>query len=343
MQDHWNVPAHRFDPSGEYGSRTIKIDNCMLANRETTFIADHVTAGKHSSELFCDAAIDFIRSFDGDAPYFTYISFMAPHDPRSMPREFREMYDPESIELPPNFMGRHPVEYGNTDIRDDVLAAYPRDPAEVRRHIAEYYAMISHLDHQMGRVIEAIEARGDLDNTIFLFAGDNGLALGQHGLMGKQSTFEHSVRVPFIIAGPGIPRGELRDAYIYLYDIFPTLCDILGLQPPDSVEGTSFLPEIQDPGKKGRETLYFAYTSKIRAVKDRRFKLMEHVHNGQRTTQLFDLQEDPWELANLAETRAHAATVRSLRTELVRLKEEWDDEAHPLGKIFWEGYGRNGS
>jgi arylsulfatase A-like enzyme len=310
----------------------------MLENVESQFEADHVTAGKHSSELFCDAAIDFINSADGEKPFFAYVSFMAPHDPRSMPKEFRDMYNPNSIELPPNFMGMHPVEYGNAIERDEMLSGYPRTPAETRRHIAEYYAMISHLDHEMGRVMAAVESEGIADNTIFVFAGDNGLAIGQHGLMGKQNTYEHSVRVPLVVSGPGIPRGEVRDQFVYLLDIFPTLFDLLGLQTPDTVEGMSFLPVIRDAGHPGRGSLYFAFTDKIRAVKDRRYKLMEHVHEGLRTTQLFDLAEDPWELANLAESAAHRQTARRLRAELFDLRDEWDDETHRLGRSYWDGY-----
>ena len=338
MQDHWNVPAHSFDPSGAYSARTMKVNNCMHDNEETEFISDHVVAGKHSSELFCEAAAEFIRDRVDADPFFAYISFMAPHDPRSMPKKFREMYDPGTIALPPNFMAYHPVDFGNRGGRDETLAPYPRTPDMVRRHIAEYYAMISHLDDQMGVVLKALEAKGELDNTVIIFAGDNGLALGQHGLFGKQNNYEHSIRVPFIISGPGIPKNERRDTYIYLLDIFPTLCDIIGLQPPASVEGQSFLSSIRDSQVPARESLYFAYTSKIRSVKNDRYKLMEYVHEGHRTTMLFDLQNDPWELANLAAEPAAADVAERLRKELFRYRDDWDDEAHPLGTEFWSGY-----
>ena len=340
MQDHWNVPAHSFDPTGEYPSRTIKINDSSFSNAEQVFTSDHVVAGKHSSELFCEATADFISNYDDDAPFFTYVSFMAPHDPRSMPKEFREMYDPDSILLPENFMALHPVEYGNTNIRDELLSPYPRTPEVTKRHIAEYYAMISHLDHQIGVVIRALEKKGELENTIILFAGDNGLAVGQHGLFGKQSNFEHSIRVPFIISGPGIPRGETRDAYIYLLDIYPTLCDLLGIEAPESVEGLSFKPVIENQVTTTRKTLYFAYTDKIRSVKDDRYKLMEFVHEGQKTSLLFDLENDPWELANLIGTAGYAETTEGLRKELYQFRDAWDDEKHHLGAGYWEGYRR---
>ena len=164
--------------------------------------------------MVCNAAIDFIDKMDSDQPFFTYVSFLAPHDPRVMPERFKEMYKPEDMELPPNFMGGHPFDNGALHIRDEELAAFPRNPEEVKEHIAEYYAMITHLDYEIGRVIQKLEEKGLLENTIVVFAGDNGLAVGQHGLFGKQSCYEHSNRVPLIFAGPGIPQGEKRDAYV---------------------------------------------------------------------------------------------------------------------------------
>ena len=338
MEDHWNVPACRFDPTGTY---EVSTPHCVAMGRSNELRyrkCDHVTAGKHSSELFGDAVIDFLEGYDSEAPFFAYVSFMAPHDPRTMPRKYLGMYDPESVPLPPNFMGGHPFDNGELEVRDEVLAGFPRTPEEVRRHIAEYYAMITHLDAQMARVLAALERTGKAGNTIIVFAGDNGLAVGQHGLMGKQSNYDHSVRVPLIMAGPGVPRGERRDAFVYLLDIMPTLCELTGLPIPGSVEGRSLVPALRDPGQKVRDTLYFAYTDKHRAVRDRRFKLIEYVVGGRRTTQLFDLEADPWELHNLADDPAHTVKLAELRSELVRWRDEWDDTESSWGKTFWTGY-----
>ncbi|MCB0157928.1 MAG: sulfatase-like hydrolase/transferase, partial [Caldilineaceae bacterium] len=277
------------------------------------------------------------RTHDQAAPFMLYVAFMAPHDPRTMPREFLELYDPDAVDLPPNFMAAHPFDNGEMDVRDEGLAAKPRDPAEIRRHIAEYYAMISHLDAQIGRVLDALEETGQADNTIIVFAGDNGLALGRHGLMGKQSLYDHSVHVPLILAGPGIPAGAQTDDYAYLLDIYPTLCDLLGVDTPASVDGMSLVPVLRGTGS-GRDQLVFAYRDVQRAIQDDRFKLIEYCVDGVRTTQLFDLARDPWELENLADDPTHAARVDALRTELRR---QWqtvygDDQAQ--GRAFWANY-----
>lgn len=337
MADHWNVPMHGYDPEGRYDGRLPECVNAWGSNELRIRNADHITCGTHSSELVCDAAIDFIGRAETDHPFFAYIAFLAPHDPRTMPEAFRTMYEGEEIELPPNFMGGHPFDNGALHIRDEELAAFPRDPEDVRTHIAEYYGMISHLDHQLGRVIEALETRGVLDNTVIVFAGDNGLAVGQHGLMGKQNCYDHSVRVPLIFAGPGIPEGSKTDAYAYLFDIYPTLCELCGCNIPDSVEGVSLFTAMHDADEKLRDTMYFAFTDVQRAVKDRRFKLVEYaVPDRDRVTQLFDLVEDPWELSNLASSEEYAGEVARLRKELARLRDEWDDVDSEWGQRFWE-------
>ncbi len=337
MNDHWNVPACDFDPSGEYDVYNPAVRNPFYSNETVQRQCDHITPGKHSSELFCDASIDFLRNYEGEAPFFLYLSFMAPHDPRTMPKKYLEMYDAEEIELPENFKPRHFFDNGELRVRDELLAPLPRPPEEIRRHIAEYYAMISHLDAEMGRVIKALEEAGHAENTIIVFAGDNGLALGQHGLMGKQNLYEHSVRVPLIMSGPGVPRGKHSDAHCYLLDIYPTLCDLLDVAIPDSVEGQSLIPTMRQ-GSRMRETMFLAYKQYQRCVRDERYKLIEYVVKGERTTQLFDIQEDPWELHNLAHDPAHAGHLERLRQALLQWRDALDDEADVMGETFWRGY-----
>jgi len=340
MWDHWNVPACHFDPSGRYDQIKNWIRDPFHTRNVTKVNADHLTPGKHSSELFGDASVKFIEEYADDDPFFMHISFMAPHDPRSMPEEFMKLYDPEQLTLPENYMDEHPFDFGICNVRDEVLAPYPRTPELVRQHLAEYYAMITHLDCEVGRVMAAVEEKGELENTIFVFAGDNGLALGQHGLFGKQNHYEHSIRVPLIFAGPGIPAGEQRDTYAYLLDIFPTLCDLLGVETPASVEGQSLLPCIRDKAETHREALYFAYTDILRGVKDSRYKLLEYIHGGSNTTQLFDLAEDPIEVRNLAESPEHAERIAALRAQLYAFRDEWDDRRHRMGETFWSHYDR---
>ena len=339
MNDHWNVPAFHYDPSGEYDSKLPYVKDFFYTNKVDYLHADHVRNGKHSSELFADASIDFIENYEADNPFFMYISFMAPHDPRTMPEKFLRMYDNAEIELPPNFMPDHPFDNGELNVRDEKLAASPRNPEEVKQHLKEYYAMITHADHEIGRVIKALKNAGEFDNTIFVFAGDNGLALGQHGLMGKQNCYDHSVRIPLAFSGPGIPKGMQNDSLVYLLDIFPTLCDFAGIKKPDNIDGVSLADAVCKPNKKVRDYLYLAYGAVQRGVTDGKFKLIEYVVNGKHTqTQLFDLISDPWELNNLAFQPDYSGKLKEMRAELLKLRDKWDDEETPFGKIFWNNF-----
>jgi len=316
MTDQLNVPVYDFDPSGKYPNDK-----------------KYIEPGKHSSELFSDAATNFLRNYKEGKPFFLYIAYTAPHDPREMPKQYLDMYDPGKVVLPKSFMPEHPFDNGELKVRDEMLAPWPRTPQEIRRHIAAYYAMITHLDAQIGRVLEALKETGQTQNTIVIFAGDNGLAVGRHGLMGKQNLYDHSVHVPLIMCGPGVPKGRRYDAFCYLLDIYPTLCELAGLPIPESAEGYSLIPIIRGEKHKLRDTLFFAYKDFQRAVRDSRYKLIEYFVNGRRTIQLFDLRSDRWEISNLADSPAHAGDLRRLRQELLRWRDKLDDSSN-----FWQGH-----
>ncbi|MCD6359507.1 MAG: sulfatase-like hydrolase/transferase [Armatimonadetes bacterium] len=307
MSNHLEVPCFDFDPAGEYRQDLQQIGKAF------------------SSELFSDAAIRFLEEYDGEDPFYMYVSYTAPHDPRMAPRDYAEMYDPGRVRVPDNFAPEHPFDNGELRIRDEMLAPFPRTPEVVQEHIAAYWAMITHLDAHIGRVLDALEATGRADDTIVCFAGDNGLAVGQHGLMGKQNMYEHSLRVPLVLAGPGVPAGESSDALCYLHDLFPTVCDLVGLDVPGSVESRSLAPVLNGERQSNYATTFHAYMDKQRAVRDGRFKLVEYFVDGTNTTQLFDLVEDPREQRNVASDTAYAAEVNRLRAELSAWQREVSD------------------
>jgi arylsulfatase A-like enzyme len=206
----------------------------------------------------------------------------------------------------------------------------------VREHLADYYAMITHLDAQIGVVLKELEKSGKYENTIIILAGDNGLALGQHGLFGKQNCYEHSVRVPLIFAGPGIPKDRRSSALCYLLDIYPTICDMLGLDKPATVEGQSLVSCMRQQAGAGREYLYLAYTEFIRGLRDDRYKLIEYNVDGNRTVQLFDLENDPFEIKNIACEPASQQVLEKLKAKLREFSFQWDDRGSKWGKKFWQ-------
>jgi arylsulfatase A-like enzyme len=312
MSDHFKVPLNPFDPSGEYPESGIYHEEKL-----------------HSSDLFSEVACNFLNGHDSDDPFFLYLSFTAPHDPRDTHPKYHAMYDADKVTVPENFMEKHPFDQGDYETRDEKLALWPRTPEIIQEHLAAYYAMITHLDAQVGQVLDALESAGKADNTIVVFAGDNGLAVGQHGLLGKQNMYDHSVRVPLVFSGPGIPRGERREAFTYLIDIYPTLFELAGLGIPSSVEGTSLVSTFTQPDEHVRETLIHAYKDFQRAARDRKMKLIEYCVDGKRTTQLFDTSKDPWETENLSDRTEFAGDVSRLRGELDRWHSEYDDPTAP--------------
>jgi arylsulfatase A-like enzyme len=295
MSDHTKVPVKDLGPDG-------RLTPVRIA---TTF----------SSELFADSVIDFLRSYTDPAPFFAYVAFTAPHDPRQPPAPFAQPYYDALPPLPPNFLPQFPFDNGGVrgaegQMRDENLAPWPRPERMVREQIAEYYGMVTHLDGQIRRVLDALEATGRSRNTIVVFAADNGLALGSHGLLGKQSVFEHSTRVPMIVVGPGIPGGRESRALAYLHDLYPTLTALAGVAAPAGLDGTSLQRAWEGRGEP-RDSLYTVYTKTQRAVRDQRWKLIAYPALGY--LQLFDLQADPHEMTDLATTPAHAAEVARLQ------------------------------
>ena len=336
MTDHWNMPAFRYDPSGRYASTLLRCPDPFHSNRVERIAADHIHAGQHSTDVIAEGVIRFIEGYDRSKPWFAYAAFLSPHDPRTMPERYRAMYPPEEIDLPENFVEHHPFDLGMFEIRDEKLAAYPRTPKAIREHIAEYYAMVTHMDERIGDIIRAIEERGEWDNTIVVYTADHGLAVGQHGLLGKQSLYDHSVRIPLIMRGPGIPAGIRPSGPCLLMDAHPTVCELAGVPVAPTVEARSLVPALRDPSLPGRETIFFAYLGLHRGVRVGGWKWMEYRVPGQAPRcQLFHVAEDPSELRDLSEDPAQQERIAELRAILREQADLHDDRATPWGQDFW--------
>jgi arylsulfatase A-like enzyme len=230
---------------------------------------------QHSCELYADNAIKILQQFakQPDDPFFLYLSWNAPHDPRQAPKELVDSYPPEKIQVPPNFLPRHPFDIGENG-RGEELAPFPRTPEIVQVHRQEYYALITYMDQQMGRVLDALEKSGQADNTYIIVTGDHGLAVGEHGLMGKQNMYEASVRMPFIISGPGITAGRKIDAKMYQHSLFPTMCELSGVPGPSTVQFPSLMPLLRGERAQLHDSMYCAYLKVQRSVRTDSHKLI---------------------------------------------------------------------
>lgn len=307
MSDHTRVPVVDLDSAGQ------------LVNRRT--------GERYSSELFAEAAMKFLREYDADAPFFAYVAFTAPHDPRQPPRQFVDPYYRSLPPLPENFMGQHPLNLGSIlTIRDEVLAGWPRNEEAIRNQLAEYYGMITHLDEQVGRILQQLEESGYAENTVVILTSDHGLALGSHGLLGKQNVYEHSQKSPLIIRGPGVPADE-SEALVYLLDLYPTVLSMAGLEPPEGLDGYDLSPIWKEDENAVRDSLFLAYGDEMRSVRDYRYKLIRYPQINH--TQLFDLEADPFELNDLSAQSIHTERIERMMTLLRRWQQKLRD-SQPL-------------
>jgi arylsulfatase A-like enzyme len=314
--NHWNAWDRKFTGHWAPFVRDIVTKN---GSKE---VGNEYTVHKHSSVLFADNAVDFLgKKKDSDKPFFMYVAFNAPHDPRQAPKKFVDMYPYKDIAIPENYLPEHPFDNGAIKIRDEALAPFPRTKKIVQVHRAEYYAIITHMDKEIGRILKALKKSGQAENTYVIFTADHGLSVGQHGLMGKQNPYEHSIRMPFMITGPGITKGSTVKNKIYMQSVYPTTCELAGLKVPETVDYPSVAPLVKGEKKGGEEVIFNAYIETQRLVRTDRYKLVHYPKIGR--NQLFDLKEDPFETKDLIDDpklekvkKRLLVTLRNKRREL---------------------------
>ncbi|MEO2019232.1 MAG: sulfatase-like hydrolase/transferase, partial [Fuerstiella sp.] len=235
--------------------------------------------------------------------------------PLMLPPGWETKYDPQKMRLPANFLPVHPFDHGNFDGRDEKLFLWPRTPQETRREIAAYYAVISYMDEQIGRIMAALNASGKADNTVVIFSSDHGLSVGSHGLRGKQSMYEHTIGVPLLLLGPGVPKGQRFDAQCYLRDLFPTLCDLAGIDDPgEQIDGRSLKPVLDEETEKVHDFVVGYFRDFQRMIRTDDWKYIEYPAVDRQ--QLFHLKHDPHERTNLIAVEAHAAVREHLKTQM---------------------------
>ncbi len=286
--------------------------------------------GKHWSEIIGDNGIEFLaQATRDDKPFFMYLAFNAPHDPRQSPKEYVDKYPLEKVKVPSNFLAEYPYKDSigcGKDLRDEKLAPFPRTRYSVKVNRQEYYAIITHMDAQVGRILDALEASGKADNTYIFFTADHGLACGHHGLIGKQNLFDHSVRVPMMIVGPDVPKGKRLDTPVYLQDIMPTTLELAGVEMPDHVQFRSLMPIIRGQRERNYDAIYGGYLKLQRMVTQDGYKLL--LYPKCKKALLFDLAKDPDEMNDLlaaADPAVAKATARKLFATLLELQKPTGD------------------
>ena len=321
--EYYSMPAI-FKRAGYYTFRTSKRGN-SFEGANLLFEERYDRTNREGDDLNGNAwhaqkVIDYIEKRTNNnatkKPFLIYLGFSHPHDPRRGKIDLLKKYGAQSPgipkklnnKLPPlpvNYLPNHPFPHGHQDVRDENLVEgvmTQRNEIVIRNEKGKDYACIEDMDYQIGRVIEALKLSGEIDNTYIFFTSDHGIAIGKHGLIGKQNLYEHSWRIPLIVTGPKIKKNKKIKGNIYLSDILPTLCEIAGIDIPKTVDGKSFNSILEGKRKKIRDVMYGAYSGGtkpgIRAIKKNNWKLIKYdVMNGNiQKNQLFNLKNNPNEL-----------------------------------------------
>ena len=290
-----------------------------------SWYASPASAAEHTDTLLADEAILLLERYAArpEQPFFLGVGFFRPHTPYTSPQEFFDLYDR-------NAMPVHPVEpregvpaaaYGSRKREQDQLTD------DVRREIVQaYYASVSYMDAQVGRVVAALDRLGLADNTVIVFTSDHGYHLGEHGLWQKSSLFEGSARVPLIVAAAGVGQaGSVCKTPVALLDLYPTLSELCGItRTPENLQGQSLVPMLHDPQTPGRG---WGLTQVIRrsggktfdgySLRTLRYRFTEW-DAGEQGTELYDYDLDPEESNNLAEDSEYAELARQLSEQLKR-------------------------
>ena len=356
-----------FNDAGYETVRTCKKGNSYQAANKTFQIRNDATkrggTAESGSEWHGDQVMGYLTDREkqqAKKPFMIYYGFSHPHDTRDGTPELLAKYgatnhtdknslpaaNPKQPSLPVNWLDKHPFPHGHPGLRDEVRVSgvwENRDERTIRNELGREFACSENIDIQIGRVLKKLEAMGELENTYVIYTSDHGMAIGRHGLQGKQNLYEHTFRVPYIVMGPGVKKGR-APGNIYLLDTLATLCDLAGIPAPESNEGESFKSVLTGEGKTVRDTPYGAYTGGtkpgIRCVKNGDWKLIKYdtLDGAVHETQLFNLAENPNEfllehgkddpkLNDLAEDPKHATKLAEMEalllSEMTRLNDPY--------------------
>ncbi|MEW4531223.1 sulfatase-like hydrolase/transferase [Maioricimonas sp. JC845] len=355
-----------FNRAGYDTMRTCKRGNSYdAANKQFTVVRDATKRGgtdETGSAWHAEQVLDYLaerEASNDEDPFLIYFGFSHPHDTRDGKPELlakygavnhkdKESLPPANVKQPPlpiNYLEKHPFHHGHPKLRDEVAVSGVwdrRDERTIRNEIGREFACSENIDIQIGRVLDKLEAMGELENTYIFYTSDHGMAIGRHGLQGKQNLYEHTFKVPFIVKGPGIAPGTRVLGNIYLLDVLPTLCDLASIPAPKTVEGISFRPILEGKQETIRDTLYGVYCGGtkpgMRCIKKGDWKLIKYdVLDGKvRETQLFNLAENPHEFlpehnrtnpmeTNLADDPRFADKRRELEALLLAEMKRLDD------------------
>ena len=332
----WTLASHM----SKLGYHTAAYGKSHLGDQTSYGFKEGKESGPHDDrETFALAEAFLSRQAKTDEPFFLWLAPKQPHVPLLPEQEWLELYDPSKLTLPTNFResplsqsifnqglpGEH--FYRDSGYRrnlDKLPSGPPRDRDLMRRYLQVYYAVVSHLDHQIGQFVKQLHDNELFENTIIFYVSDNGYHLGSHGLGNKITMHEESVRVPMFVTGPGLVKTARTNSLVSTVDLFPTLLELAGATNiPEHLMGKSLVPVLKNPTRSVHDVVF----SECVGVDGRpgqghrmaRSETHKYVLTGIDEEYLFDLRANPSETVNCVDEPSERATFERLRTKLA----EW--------------------
>ena len=280
-----------------------------------------IRGASHDSVLPADAfadvyigrrAVEWLEAVSDEFPWHLFVSFVGPHDPFDPPQEYGRRY--RDAEVPPAISGT--LEGKPAWVRRRDLGLSAEEVAHTRR---QYCASIEAIDDQIGLILQAVEGRGMAERTVVVYSSDHGELLGDHGLYTKSAPYEASVRVPLVVAGPGLPGGAVNDALVELIDVNPTLCELAGLPAQEGIDARSFAAALRGEAPEHREDT-LSVIAGFASLRTRSHKL---VHSVNDSPELYDLEADPEERHNLADREPELTRRLQRRLASRMMEDQW--------------------
>jgi uncharacterized sulfatase len=311
--------VQRINPIGRDKAEESKITNLLPKRNLGSTLAYLAADGTDEEQTDGKVATEAIKLMEQnkDKPFFLAVGFYRPHSPYVAPKKYFDMYSLDKITLP-----NEPAD----DLKDIPEAAYFTKPpnwgldtAKRKEAIRAYYATITFMDAQVGRVLDALDNLKLGDNTIIVLWSDHGYNLSQHGQWMKQSLFENSARVPFIISVPAGQKGKTSGRTVELVDIYPTLAELCKLPAPKNLSGKSLVPLLKNPNAAwNKPALSQVQRQKLmgRSIRTERWRYTEWDEGGKAGIELYDEQNDPGEITNLYNSKEYGKIRRDLAKQL---------------------------
>ena len=272
-----------------------------------------LATGRPAKNMVDDAIKYLTKQRDKTKPFFMYLGIPAPHDPRWSGKKFRNMYEEKDMKLPPNYLPQHPYNIGDMFVRDECLEKWPRTKEAIKRHLFDYYSLITAMDYDIGRLLDKLDNLNLRENTIIIYSSDQGLAIGSKGLMGKQNIYDATMKVPFLISVPRV-KPSINNSFVYTHDIFPTIIDLVGGKVPANLDGKSLKQIINGDKQLVRTNLLLAYKNYQRALNDGTWKILKFPHINK--TELYNIKKDPYEINDLANDPKYTKIIKLMMEKL---------------------------